>query len=93
MHNKIKEEICREDFYEMFKQAVIDSGGNPVVERYKKMTLEEVANNLANNGIRIVYMKNRHISALDINWKEKESTPNGEKKLLTDRWDIDAQSR
>jgi hypothetical protein len=69
MDNDIKTELCREDFYFMLHHAVIASGGAPNVRNWKKMQLEELVNMLAHNGIRMVYMPEKHMDAVKIVWK------------------------
>jgi hypothetical protein len=88
--NDAKVEICRADFYLMLQNAMLQAGGGMNVERLKLMPLHEVVMMLAQNGIRMVYMEDRHMDSLSIEWKAKpsdrrEDGPLPKKSLLTDR--------
>jgi hypothetical protein len=76
MNNDIKARICREDFYLMMRDAVNQAGGADNVEKWKEMRLEELVNLFAQNGIRMVYMPEKHIDSLkiDIAWGELPPT-------------------
>ena len=69
MNNEMKIQICRDDFYLMMRNAVIQAGGRDDVDKWKKMRLEEVVNVLAQNGVRMVYMPDRHMDSLKVAWE------------------------
>ena len=69
MNDKIKAELCVSNFYHMLRQAMVQSGGGDV-DRWKKQTIEEFADMFAKNGIRIVYMPDRHMDAVNIVWED-----------------------
>ena len=71
MNNDIKIQLCRDDFYLMMRNAVLQAGGSDNLAKWKKMTLEEIVNLFAQNGIRMTYMPEKHVDCLDIIWKTK----------------------
>jgi hypothetical protein len=73
MNNELKTQICREDFYFMMRNAVLQAGGADKLEEWKKMKLEDLVNRFANNGIRIVYMPEKHMDNLKIVWQDPKT--------------------
>jgi hypothetical protein len=69
MNNDIKQQLCREDFYLMLQNACLQAGGGDV-EKLKKMSLSDVVNMLAQNGIRMTYMPEKHMNSIKISWEE-----------------------
>lgn len=55
----------------MMRNAVLQAGGSDNLAKWKKMTLEELVNLFAQNGIRMTYMPEKHVDCLDIIWKTK----------------------
>lgn len=66
---EVKIELCRNDFWLMLENACLLAGGGQV-DKLKKMNLQEIADLLAHNGIRIVYMPAKHMNNVHIVWKE-----------------------
>ena len=94
MNNDIKIQLCRDDFYLMMRNAVLQAGGVDNLAKWKKMTLEELVNLFAQNGIRMTYMPEKHVDCLDIIWKTKTpdveysiSSPTTRKQLAEDMYD------
>jgi hypothetical protein len=94
MNNDIKIQLCRDDFYLMMRNAVLQAGGSDNLAKWKKMTLEELVNLFAQNGIRMTYMPEKHVDCLDIVWKTKTpevnysiSSPSTRKQLAEDIYD------
>jgi hypothetical protein len=67
MNDDMKAEICRMDFREMMKEAFAQAGGSPPNEA---MSLGEVINSAAQNGIRMVYMPEKHLTSVEVSWKK-----------------------
>ena len=70
MNNDIKVKLCQDDFYLMMQNAVLQAGGRDYLDQWKRMKLEEIVNQFAQNGIRMVYMPEKHMNALKIVWGE-----------------------
>jgi len=70
MNDDIKRQLCIEDFYVMMASAVMQAGGAEQLSKWKEMKLEELVNILAHNGIRMVYMPEKHMDGISIVWKE-----------------------
>ena len=94
MNNDIKEKICQDDFYVMMRNAVLQACGSDNLAKWKKMTLEELVNLFAQNGIRMVHMPEKHVDCLDIIWKTKTPdvkysifSPTTRKQLAEDIYD------
>jgi CRISPR/Cas system-associated protein endoribonuclease Cas2 len=85
MNNQIKSQLCKDDFYDMMQSAVESAGGCIDVEIFKKKTVEEFVNVLANNGIRVVYIPEKHIDELQIVWGKSNSNSNSKKSAPTKR--------
>lgn len=92
MTNEAKIQICRDDFYLMMRNAVLQAGGRDDVEKWKKEKLEALVNLLAQNGIRMVYMPERHMDAVQIAWEapkkatgRREDGPLPKRQLLRDQ--------
>jgi len=92
MTNEAKTQICRDDFYLMMRNAVLQAGGRDDAEKWKKMRFEDVVNLLAQNGIRVVYMPERHMDAVQIAWEapkkatgRREDGPLPKRQLLRDQ--------
>jgi hypothetical protein len=83
MSYEIKKQLCEVDFYGMLRNALSAAGGGENIEIYKKKTLEECVNTFANNGLRIVYMPDRHIKALQIIWDAKPTSVAFDKDAIT----------
>ena len=67
-HDEIKAQVCRTDFYEMFKSAMESAGGNGNFSMWNNMRFEDVVKVIAQNGLRIVYDENKHMNAVQISW-------------------------
>lgn len=72
MNDKIKAELCIGDFYTTLGEAMKQCGGGDV-DAWKKQTIEEFANIFAQNGLRIVYMPERHMDAVKVVWQDPGS--------------------
>lgn len=98
MNDKIKAELCIGDFYTMLGEAMKQCGGGEV-NTWKKQSIEEFAKVFSQNGLRIVYMPDRHMNAVKIVWenpKQSKLEPTGKredgpfpkrKQLLCDQLD------
>lgn len=86
MNNDIKVKLCQDDFYLMMRNAVLQAGGGDNVDKWKGMKLEELVKTLAQNGIRIVHMPEKHMDAVKIVWQtpKENNTPPKKKQLLCD---------
>lgn len=69
MNNEIKTQLCQEDFYLMMRNAVIQAGGADRLEDWKRMKFEDVVDMFAKNGIRMIYMPEKHMDAIKIVWE------------------------
>jgi hypothetical protein len=92
MNNDIKEKICQDDFYLMMRNAVLQAGGADNLEKWKNMTLVQLVNILAQNGIRMVYMSEKHMNCVNVIWKTPDveysiSSPTTRKQLAEDMYD------
>jgi len=92
MNNDIKVKLCQDDFYLMMRNAVLQSGGGDNVDRLRGMKLEEVVNVFAQNGIRMVYMPEKHMNCVNVIWKTPDveysiSSPTTRKQLAEDMYD------
>ena len=91
MNNDIKVKLCQGDFYLMMQNAVLQSGGADNLSKWKTMRLEELVNLFAQNGIRMVYMPEKHMNSLEIVWEapkaNNNNTPPNKKQLLCDSMD------
>lgn len=91
MNNDIKVKLCQDDFYLMMQNAVLQAGGADNLSKWKTMRLEELVNLFAQNGIRIVYMPEKHMDALKIVWEAPKARSNNtlpkKKQLLCDSMD------
>ena len=76
MNNDIKVKLCQDDFYLMMRNAVLQAGGGDNVDKWKGMKLEELVKTLAQNGIRIVHMPEKHMDAVKIVWESTKSKTN-----------------
>ena len=70
MNSDIKQQLCREDFYLMLENACAQAGGGNL-KKIKDMKLRDVVDILAHNGIRMVYMPEKHMNSVQINWESK----------------------
>lgn len=70
MNNDIKVKLCQDDFYLMMRNAVVAAGGADNLSKWKTMKLEELVDLFARNGVRMVYMPEKHMNALKIVWGE-----------------------
>ena len=77
----MKVQLCRDDFYLMFDNALLQAGGGDT-ERFKKMTFRDVVDTLAQNGIRMVYMPDRHMDSIHVEWKpvDRRENPSGRRE-------------
>ena len=78
----------------MMRNAMLQAGGVDNVDKWKGMKLAEIVNILAQNGIRMVHMPEKHMDCLDIVWKTKTpdvkysiSSPATRKQLAEDIYD------
>ena len=69
MTNDAKIQVCRDDFYLMMRNAVLQAGGRDDADKWMRMSLNELVNQFAQNGIRMVYMPERHVDAVQIAWE------------------------
>jgi hypothetical protein len=90
MNNDIKVKLCQDDFYLMMRNACLQAGGGDV-EKLKRMSLSDVVNMLAQNGIRLVYMPEKHMDSVKIVWESPKARTDGnlpkKKQLLCDSLD------
>ena len=82
MNDNIKQQLCREDFYLMLQNACLQAGGGNA-EKFKKLTLEEVVNMLAQNGIRMVYMPEKHMNSIKVVWEDPSQKKTDDVKFYT----------
>lgn len=97
MNNDIKVQLCKDDFYFMLENAMLQAGGGIDIDRLKKMTLVDIVNILPQNGIRMVYMPEKHMNSVKIVWEKTVKTsglthkipdyPPKKKQLLCDQLD------
>ena len=102
MNDQIKIQLCRDDFYLMLRNAVLQSGGVDKVEDWKRMKFEDVVNALAHNGLRITFAPEKHMNSINILWQDnskklvrspRPTLPSNvkglptKKQLLCDRFD------
>jgi len=83
MNNDIKTQLCKDDFYFMLENAMLQAGGGIDIDRLKKMTLFDIVNILPQNGIRMVYMPEKHMNAIKIVWenpKQSKLEPTGKRE-------------
>jgi hypothetical protein len=77
MTSEMKTQLCREDFYLMLKCALHQAGGGSSVDTLKNSSLNDVVNLLAQNGIRMVFIPDKHIDSLKVVWgAQVDPTPN-----------------
>lgn len=85
MNNDIKVQLCKDDFYHMMINAIVESGGKIDIEQVKKMTLQDFAHMFATNGIRMAYMPDKHMDSIKITWEAaKPDNAPKKKQLLCD---------
>jgi hypothetical protein len=72
MNSDIKIQLCKDDFYLMMRNAVIQAGGSDNVQKWKSMPLDELVNLFAQNGIRMVHMPEKHMNSIKITWEKPE---------------------
>jgi hypothetical protein len=82
MNETIKQQLCREDFYLMLQNACLKAGGGDI-EKLKKMSLTELVNTLAHNGIRMVYMPDKHMDSIKISWEDPSQKKTNDAKFYT----------
>ena len=70
MNDNIKQQLCREDFYLMLENACAQAGGGNL-KKLRDMKLHDVVDILAHNGIRMVYLPEKHMNSIQINWETK----------------------
>jgi hypothetical protein len=74
----------------MMRNACLQAGGGDV-EKLKRMSLSDVVNMLAQNGIRLVYMPEKHMDSVKIVWESPKARTDGnlpkKKQLLCDSLD------
>jgi hypothetical protein len=84
LSDETKIEICRGDFFLMLEKAIIQCGGSPKVDSMRLLTLHEVVNTLAHNGIRMIYMPEKHMDSVSVSWespgKKIEFLPSGRRE-------------
>lgn len=60
--DEIKLQLCQDDFWQMLRAALVQAHGNPnSVERYAEMPLKQCVEELAQNGLRMVYLPESHM--------------------------------
>jgi hypothetical protein len=63
---RYREMACLDDFWIMMRDAVMQCGGHPkIVEEFADRPLKDAVELLAQNGIRMVYLEDKHISKLN----------------------------
>jgi len=63
--DQVKVLACRVDFYDTLAAALKECGGMPkLAVQMSDWTFESVVNQLAQNGIRMVYMHERHMDRI-----------------------------
>lgn len=91
MNGDIKIQLCKDDFYLMMRNAVIQAGGTDNLVKWKAMKLEELVNLFAQNGIRMTYMPEKHMNSIKISWETPKAKTDGnppkKKQLLCDSLD------
>jgi hypothetical protein len=88
MNNDIRKQLCKDDFYHMMENAIVESGGKLDIEQVKKMTLQDFAHVFATNGIRVAYMPDKHMDSIKITWEAaKPDNAPKKKQLLCDQMD------
>ena len=92
MNAEVKTKICRDDFYLMMRNAVVQAGGRDDVEKWKRMSLNDIVEQFAQNGIRMVYLPERHMDAVQVAWEtpkkatgRREDGPLPKRQLLRDQ--------
>ena len=70
MNSDIKIQLCRDDFYLMMRNAVVQAGGTDNLAKWKTMKLEELVYLFAQNGIRMTYMPEKHMNSIKIIWED-----------------------
>ncbi len=89
MNDQIKTQICRDDFYLMMRNAVLQAGGTDKVEEWKSMKFEDVVNMFAHNGLRITYMPDKNMDAVNVIWTSPAAKSNMPKSHeLNDNGDV-----
>ena len=92
MNDNIKQQLCREDFYLMMENACAQAGGGNL-KKLRDMKLHDVVDILAHNGIRMVYMPEKHMNSVNITWGGEKAITDGnppkKKQLLCDQKEID----
>ena len=76
MYNDIKTQLCKDDFYFMLENAMLQAGGGIDIDKLKKMTLVDIVNILPQNGIRMVYMPEKHMNSIKIVWEASVKSNN-----------------
>lgn len=102
MNNDIKIQLCKDDFYFMLENAMIQAGGGIDIDRLKKMSLVDIVNILPQNGIRMVYIPEKHMNSVKIVWENpvkrndipstapnQPYSPPKKKQLLCDQFGVD----
>jgi hypothetical protein len=85
MNNDIRKQLCKDDFYHMMENAIVESGGKLDIEQLKKMTLQDFVHMFATNGIRVTYMPDKHMDSIKITWEAtKPDNTHKKKQLLCD---------
>lgn len=99
MKPEIKIQLCKDDFYFMLENAMLQAGGGVDIDRLKRMTLIDIVNILPQNGIRMVYIPEKHMDAIKIVWENPRNnnipftppnqpySPPKKKQLLCDSLD------
>ena len=88
----IKIQLCRDDFYLMMRDALVQAGGADNVQQWKNMSLDRIVDTLAQNGIRMVHMPEKHMDSVKVVWespkaKKTDITLPRKKQLLCDSLD------
>lgn len=65
--DSLQAQECRGDFWLMLKQAIAEAGGSAdCADRLKNLPFVEVINFLAQNGVRMVYLKGKHVDQVGV---------------------------
>lgn len=88
MTTETKVFLCNDDFYDMLAKACEQAGGGDVL-KMRRMAFEDVVQMVARNGLRMVYMADKHMDSLHVEWNAKygdliKNRPPTKRELLTD---------
>ena len=86
MDTETKVYLCNQDFYKMLTKACEQAGGGDP-NKMRAMYFDDFVQLVARNGMRVVYMPDKHMDALQITWKAPTPVEVvGHRQLLTDAY-------